>query len=414
MPIGPYVRFARANARLVGFGFLMAFASSFGQSFFIGAFVPEFQAAFDLTHTEWGSIYLVGTLASALLLPWSGKLIDRVDLRLYAAVVLVLLALACFAVSVATGALTLVVIVFLLRQSGQGLASHTGITTMARYFDLGRGRAIAISTLGFSVGEAVLPVLAVAAIAALGWRWGYAGSGLIVLVAILPLALWLLRGHGERHSRHVAAIAGLGHGHQKSSWTRMEMLRDLRFWMLIPGLFAPSVIMTAMFINHRFVAEAKGWSAAWITGNYVVYAGATIATSLVVGHLLDRMPAHRMVPLMLAPLAAGLAALAWGADPLWVWPYFILAGLSTGIGHTSVAALWPELYGTAHLGAIKSLAASVGVFASALGPVIMGAMMDSGLSIDAICWIFAGYTLATTASTYAAVSARMMARSGRP
>ena len=403
MPFGPYYRFARANARLVGFGFLMAFASSFGQSFFVGAFVPEIEAAFDLSHTGWGTIYMVGTLASALLLPWSGKQIDRLDLRLYTTIVLIALAVACIAAAATPGAIVLVVIVFLLRQSGQGLASHTAITTMARYFDFGRGRALAIASLGFSVGEAVLPLAAVAAIAWVGWRWSYAGAGLIALVVFLPLALWLLRGHGARHASHVAAGEAAGESAHAGSWTRMQMLRDPRFWLLLPGVFAPSLVMTAMFINHRFVAEDKGWSAAWITGNYVVYAIATIATSLFVGHLLDRIPARRLVTLMLLPLALSLAALAWGQAPFWVWPYFVLAGFSGGFGHTAISALWPELYGTRHLGAIKSLAASMGVFASALGPVLMGLMMDNGLSTDGVCWIFAAYCLGGSATTWLAL-----------
>ncbi len=410
MPIGPYIRFARANGSLVGFGFLMAFASSFGQSFFVGAFVPEIERAFDLSHTAWGTIYMVGTLASALLLPWSGKQIDRLDLRHYAAVVLGLLAVACFAAALTPSALLLVGVVFLLRQSGQGLASHTAITTMARYFDFGRGRAIAIASLGFSAGEAVLPVIAVAAIAAVGWRWSYAGAGLIALLVFLPLALRLLRGHGERHASHIAANVAAGEGAHAGSWTRTQMLRDPRFWLLMPGIFAPSLILTAMFINHRFVAEAKGWSAAWITGNYVVYAAATITTSLVVGQLLDRIPARRLVPLMLVPLALSLAVIAFGADALWVWPYFILAGLSSGIGHTAVSAMWPELYGTRHLGAIKSLATALSVFASALGPVIMGLLMDNGLSTDDVCWIFAAYALASVATTALALTPARMAR----
>jgi MFS family permease len=400
MPLGSYVRFAHANARLVGFGFLMAFSSSFGQTFFIGVFGPEIQAEFDLSHTLWGTIYMVGTLASALLLPWTGKQIDRIDLRLYALLVGLFLAFSCFFVAATIAPLMLVLAIFFLRQSGQGLTSHTAVTTMARYFDLGRGRAIAIATLGFSLGEALLPIAAVLAIAALGWRWAYAGAGGLMLLVLLPFALWLLKGHGERHARHVAdRAADIARGAVKaSSWTRGEVLRDRRFWLLIPGLFAPSLILTAMFFHHLNVALAKGWSAEWITGNYVVYAGATIATSLFTGSLVDRIGAMRLIPFMLAPLAVGMAIIAWGQAPFWVLPYFVFIGINTGIAHTAVSAMWAELYGTDHLGAIKSLAASLGVFASALGPVIMGGLMDIGLTTDQVCLVFAGYTLIGMAS----------------
>ena len=61
-----------------------------------------------------------------------------------------------------------------------------------------------------------------------------------------------------------------------------------------------------------------------------------------------------------------------------------------------VAALWAELYGVAHIGSIRSLAAAVSVFGSALGPVSMGTLMDVGLSVEAVCLTFAGYCLAGT------------------
>ena len=80
-----YLSFAKGNERLLMFGFLMAVASSFGQTYFIGIFGPSVQQEFGLTHTV--SIYMVGTLASALVLPRTGKLIGRLDLRVYAATV---------------------------------------------------------------------------------------------------------------------------------------------------------------------------------------------------------------------------------------------------------------------------------------------------------------------------------------
>jgi hypothetical protein len=51
MSFGSYFRFANANRRLIGFGFLMAFASSFGQTYFIGVFGPSIQTEFGLSHT---------------------------------------------------------------------------------------------------------------------------------------------------------------------------------------------------------------------------------------------------------------------------------------------------------------------------------------------------------------------------
>ena len=188
MPFTAYARFAAEHRRFLGFGFFAALSSSFGQTYFIGVFGPALQREFALTHTAWGTIYMLGTLASAALLPWTGKLLDRADLRAYTAAVCVLLVAACALTASATGPALLVLAVFALRQSGQGLLSHVALTSMARYFDVGRGKAIAIASLGFAAGEAMLPLAAVALIAALGWRETYVLIGVTVALIVAPIS----------------------------------------------------------------------------------------------------------------------------------------------------------------------------------------------------------------------------------
>jgi MFS family permease len=53
-----------------------------------------------------------------------------------------------------------------------------------------------------------------------------------------------------------------------------------------------------------------------------------------------------------------------------------------GAGSAVLGAFWPEYYGTRHLGAIRSVATSLMVFATALGPVITGALIDAGVDYD--------------------------------
>ena len=229
MPSTDYFGFAVANRRFVGFGFLVMFSASYGQTYFIGAFGPSVQGEFDLSHTEWGAIYLAGTLGSAILLPWSGKLIDRFDLRLYTAAASALAIVACLTMSLAAGTASLVIAIFLLRQSGQGLMYHIALTSMARYFESGRGRALALATLGSAASQAVLPLLAVLAIAAIGWRWTYGAVAMILAVGFIPFSLWLLRGHRARHLAYLERLSGSSagdHGYRRS-WTRTEMLRDV-------------------------------------------------------------------------------------------------------------------------------------------------------------------------------------------
>lgn len=393
MPLGAYVRFAAANLRFVSFGFVAALASSFGQTYFVGVFGPSLQSEFDLSHTAWGLVYLIGTLASAAVLPFTGRQIDVRDLRHYAGLVALLLAIGCLVTSLTTGVAMLCVAVFLLRQGGQGLMTHVAITSMARYFTHNRGRAIAVASLGFGVGEAILPLAAVLAISEIGWRWTYAGVAIAVACIILPLLQWLLVGHGERHLLYVSEMSDAAARAQPAprSWTRAEVVRDVRFYLLLPGLLAPALVITALFFHHLSLADAKGWSHTWITGSYVVFAASGTFTSLVCGPLIDKIGGTRLVPAMLVPITAGLLVVASLDHPMTVVAYFILIGSGVGISHTAVAAMWAEVYGPLHIGAIRSLVSALAVFSSALGPILMGSLMDLGVSIERICVGLSGY-----------------------
>ncbi len=409
-----YLRFARANARFLGFGFIMTFASSVGQTFFIGVFGPAVRAEFGLSHTSWSAIYMAGTLLSAAVLSWTGAQIDRLPLKRYTTLVCVALVIAAAFMAQVPSAAWLVLAIFLLRQTGQGLASHVGTTAMARYFDADRGKAVALAALGFAAGESLLPVAAVLGIAVLGWRASYGAAATLLALCLLPAVWWLLRHHDARHREHLAHLARqssgdatggatggatgarVGAGAGARSWSRAEVLRHGAFYLLLPALLAPSFIGTALFFHHLELAAVKGWSAAWITGNYWVYALGTVLASLAAGPLIDRITAVRVLPGFLAPMALGLLVI-WGFErAVWALPYLFLLGLTSGIVFTAVTALWAEIYGVRHLGAIRSLVVSLSVLSSALGPLAMGAMMDAGVSVETICGIFALYCVAAT------------------
>ena len=400
MPFVSYIKLVKSYPKLLSFGFLMALASSPGETYFIGVFGPEIQADLNLSHTQWGSIYMVGTLASMALLPWTGSLIDRFSLRHYTIAVGVLLTIACAFISIAVGVLSLVIAIFLLRHSGQGLSAHISSTSMARYFDAERGRAISLASMGATVGGSLLPLVAVTGIAMIGWRGTYIGAGILSGFVVLPIAVWLLQGH--RHEAHpVQFKEEMSELPSKTgSWTRAEVLRDPRFYLLLNGFIAANIALTAMFFHHINLADAKLWSHTWVTGNYVVYSIVAMLVILGVGPLIDRYRAVRIAPFILLPMILALLMISMIDTPLVVLPYMLLLGLNTGLVYPTMSAIWPELYGVKHIGAIKSAATPIAVFGSAIGPVIMGGLMDFGLSIERVCVIFACYCFTGTLSAY--------------
>ncbi len=392
-----YIPFVLRNVRLLAFGFLMAFASTFGQTHFVGVFSPSIEAEFWLSHTEWGTIYMAGTLASAALLPFSGRLIDRMSVRTYAIVVLLGMAAACFAIAVVPAAWTLVVVIFLLRQFGQGLCQHTAVTGMVKSFDRDRGKAVAIAILGFPAGRAFLPVLAVAAIAVIGWRWSYMACGIAGLLMI-PVVMWLLPGRSAGTPTVSASTERGATGDRRLG----EMLRDPFFFLMLPALMAPAILETAMNFHQLTIAEMKGWSAEWVTGGYAVFAATTLVVSIFAGDLADRIGTSRLMPFGLLPLAAGVLVVAYGDHYVWAWVYLGCFGLTSGLMVTCVPLLLAEVYGTRHIGAIRSFAATVSVFGSALAAPLLGLGLDAEVPLTSMGVAGAAYVvLASVLMTFA-------------
>jgi len=392
-----YWYFARSHTRFLSFGFMLAFLSSPGQTYFIGVFGPEIQALFDLDSGAWGRIYMTGTLLSAVVITWSGSLLDKMDLRQFTAIILLGLVIACLVIGSVSSITMLVLAIFLLRQFGQGLVSHAGITSMARYHAADRGKAIALAAIGFSLGEALLPVIAVYSIKIWGWRETYYATASFVMLSIV-LVLWLLKGHKTRHARMLENLHSSGtESNWSMSYTRRQMLSEPLFYLMLPAMIAPSLIVTAVFFFPNEIAQAKGWSNLWITGNYWVFSLATVLTTITSGLLVDRFTARRVVPTFLLPLAAGLATLTLSNHHFLVWPFMLLMGVTSGLYFTGLGSLWAELYGTTHLGGIKSLTSAVMVFSSALGPALVGHLLIGGMDIDQICLLLAGGCIFATA-----------------
>ncbi len=80
----------------VGYGALHYLFSSFGQTFLISLFVPEFIAALGINNTRFALIYSGATLTAALFLPYLGLLVDKVRVRYISVANGLMLALFCW------------------------------------------------------------------------------------------------------------------------------------------------------------------------------------------------------------------------------------------------------------------------------------------------------------------------------
>jgi MFS family permease len=381
-----YLRFIIDNRHFLGFGFIVSFFFSFGTTPLIALFSSEIRAEFGLSHGDYGVLYSLANMVAAAGIVWFGRMIDTTDLRLYSALVCGLLIASCLLISWAPSVPFLFAALVGLRLAGPGLMNHTVSTCMARYFDAERGRALAIAGIGSPVSETVAPIILVSLITILGWRETWMSMAAILAIFLIPISLWLLKGHGERHHGYllelaVHKVAATPEGRQ---WSRNEVLRNSRFYLILPAVLVPPVIIAGLFFHQVYLVESKGWSLTWWAICMGGFAIARVGITLVSGPIIDRFGATRTLPFYIAPMAMALLVLATIDHPVGALLFLVLGGISTGARLTAVNAIWAEIYGTTHLGAIRALVQGLIILAIALSPASMGWMLDFGITIEAI------------------------------
>ncbi len=385
------ITFLRENFRWIAGGFLLTYFSSIGQTFFISASVGEWRSMFDLSHGQFGQLYMLATLASAMVLPFAGKIVDIMPEHRVIALVAPALAAAALLAAHAPSIPVLILAIFLLRLLGQGMMTHIALTATGRWFAAQRGRAVSLVVLGHQGGEATLPLMFASLASLVSFQAGWTGAALLVLVVALPLGVWAYR--TPRSPRGVV----MDHPQSTRQWTRPEVIRDPVFWVLLTGVLAPAFIGTTIFFHQDYLTTLRGWPPLLFAQGLTLMAATTVAFALINGALIDRFGAVAVLPFFLLPLSiacltAGLAVETWT-----VVVFMMLLGMSYGISSTLFGALWPEIYGTKHLGAVRSLVVSAMVLATAVGPGLTGTLIDMGLPLPDQLLAMSAYCLAISA-----------------
>ncbi|MFL2769429.1 MAG: MFS transporter [Rhodospirillaceae bacterium] len=391
-----YVQFLAANPRFLSFGFSLNVFLALGQTFYVSLYNNDIRAALSLTHGELAGIYGTATILGSVFVLFIGRLLDHVDLRIFAGLTTAAVAVGCYVFSQVTTVLGLFAAVFIIRTTAQGLWGVSAQVSMSRYFESERGKATAVANAGYALGYAVFPLLGAWLLSIYGWREAWSISGSFVLIVILPIIMFQLLGHGDRHRQYKKRLSVLEAGPAKSrvrQWSLLQVLGDFRFWLIQPSMIAvPSIVFSIQF-HQLYLVESKGWELTTFVGGYALFSAVSLLATLIGGTFVDKYGSSKLISIYLWPLIPALLLLGLLEHPVTIFALMGLTGLTSGISLVVYVTLWAEMYGTKHMGAIRSFNVFFNVAVASTIMVLTGWLIDQQISIKLMCAGGIGFTL---------------------
>jgi len=377
--------FKSLSLKVIIFGFIFTFFSSFGQSFFLGLFNSSIRDTLSITQGQFGSIYATATLLSSFLLIWVGKKIDDINIFKFAFFVTLLLSFSCFFFSKISSVTFLFVAIFLMRFSGQGMMSHTATTTISRYFTKSRGKALSTGWFGLSTAEFILPVLIVYLLTITSWQNIWISVSILVLI-FLPITSFILIKNLNFDSRE--EVKDTEHKEKDIfQWKRIEVLKDYRFYIICLNMLAMPWIATGVFVYQSFITESKDWGTFVIAQSFMIYSILSVVTLLISGFLIDKFTSRKLLIFMNIPLLLSTLVLIFFNSSITSFIFLGLIGISNGLANVLGSSTWAEIYGVKHIGSIKALSTALMVFSTAFGTALFGLLIDQGYSIEQIAFV---------------------------
>ena len=330
-----------------------------------------------------------GAIASGLMSPWAGKLADRFGGR----VLMPAGGFICGVLYIALAQATAFPVFLLCYAVNRAIAwtcmnGVVSTTTVSRWFDAHRPRAMGFVAMANGLGTAGMAVFAQFLLGDIGWRGIMMIYGVLTLTLVVgPGALLIRRSPEEAglvpdglSSAQRTAEATTNRHAQRSGgdypWTLSEAMRTPALWLITAsasialfGITGVSVHQIAYFTDHGMAPEAAA-------GLLAVYTFSSAAASLAWGFATERFD-ERICAAVSLVFASGCVWLLTTVDStLGAFIFVALFGTCARGSNTLVAIVFAQYYGRSNFGAISGFAAMFQTFAGAAGPLVTAIVFD--------------------------------------
>ncbi len=406
---------------IAGGGLQFLQSALLGQAY--GAYVVLLRDEFGWSKTMLSAASSLREAESGIMGPVQGWLLDRMGPRAVARVGVIVLGVGFVLFSRVNSPLTFYLAFFTMSVGGS-LAGYLTITFAAvHWFERRRATAISLTSAGFALGGMAIPIV-VLVLEALGWRTTALLSGVLIVVAGLPLTQ-VLRHHPHDHgleldgapaatvtgagARPPVAVAAVG-----PDFTLGEALRAPSFWWVSLGHASALFTVSAMgvhLVSH--LKQSQGYTLGQASTIVFLMTFVFLIGTLSGGPVGDRTSKRGLVVTCMGMHAIGLVLLSHATSLWMVLAFVLIHGMAWGWRGPQMAALRADYFGRAAYGKIMGVSNMIIILGTISGPLIAGIVYDQTGSYRVGFDILAGIAAAGSVFFILARKPQPPARSGR-
>lgn len=339
----------------------------------------------------------VGALAGL----YAGPIIDQRGPRLLIIVGAFITAFCCYGLSQQTHLWQFLVLYMLGGLCGWTLYGPLVVNaSLVKWFIHRRGWALAIGSMGISLGGLVTPLAMTSIVDTQGWQFGYSVLAIFVMVTVLPLAFVMRRtpeDYGLVPDGKPSMTTRSASQQETPSLTRAVAIRTRSFWLLVLGFgFNAAALMSVLVHAIPFATDAsftRQTAALALTVNGL----GNLSSKLVWGYTLQHIKARRLVMTAYSMSAFGVAQMVYAAitgSTLFLFTGFFCYGFGFGGTIPLSEYLWASYFGRAHIGAIRGVGQPLTMIGAVFGPILVGLWYDYAQSYQLAFFTIIGVYLA--------------------
>ncbi len=399
-------------------------ASAPGQTSGVSTFTDYLLEAIGISRDQISTAYMIGTIASSLILTFAGKIYDRYGARwvgmgtsLLLAGVLVLLSQSDRIILVFAGkespaytGLAIAVLVFfffMLRFSGQGVLTMVSRNMLMKWFIARRGLVNGISSLFVSLGFSVAPLSFDLLIQGTSWRMAWLLMALAIGIFFTIFVFLFFRDNPEDLN---LVPDGEKHANKKKDviikpfkqFTLKEARQNATLWLFALPLAVYALYVTGFTFHLVSLFGEAGISRDDALKIFIPMSFISVTLALVGGWISDRIKLRYLLYVLLGAELLALICLAQMDHGIFYYGFIIGSGIVSGIYNVLMAVTWPRYYGREHLGKITGFVMSLIVFGSAFGPILFSLSLSRFGTYSCGIYLLAFFVLLLSIFSYKA------------